>query len=322
MLHIALISSSLDRAKQIDYLLQQSEIFKLIYSGSPDVTGATMKKIRSHDPELILVDLQDWPDIGRLSKQLPRQTRTGVILGFGYDCHRQERLALEDSGIVDLLPDPFTISELEVAAYDGLHRSSAIAGANVLAFLPAKAGGGCSTVALNTAAALASGGKRVVLLECDRRSGILSILLNVENRLNLDDALTAEELTPVLWQQHIVEESGVHLLLANPGRRGPLLSWTHYFRLLSFLQEHYDFILADLPEVINEATAELVRSAREVFIVCVPEVPSLKLGTLRCNELKTRNLQKVAIHSRRSWPARIRFSNKRQSLVFYGSSAV
>lgn len=296
MLRIALLSSNADKIKEIEYLLQDSEIFKLIHSGSPDIASGIVGRIRSYDPELILVDLQDWPLVGRWSKELPRQARRGVIIGFRHNCSREERLIFEDSGILDILPDPFSVSELEAAAYEGLHRVPAAAGSNILIFLPAKAGGGCSTVTLNTAAALASVGKKVVLLECDRRSGVLSILLNVENRLSLADALAAEELTPVLWQQHITEESGVHLLLANPARRGPLLSWIHYYRLLSFLQGRYDFILGDLPEVINEATAELVRSARDVFIVCEPEVPSLKLGTLRCGELETCGISAEKVH--------------------------
>ena len=61
----------------------------------------------------------------------------------------------------------------------------------------------------------------------------------------------------------------------------------YYYQLLLFAQKQYDFILVDLPEVINQATAEFVRNARAVFIVCQPEMPSVKLAKFRRAELES-----------------------------------
>jgi Flp pilus assembly CpaE family ATPase len=79
----------------------------------------------------------------------------------------------------------------------------------------------------------------------------------------------------------------MELLLSNPSRRGRLPSWADYFQLLLFVQKQYDYIVVDLPEVVNQATAEFVRNARAVFIVCQPELPSLKLAKLRRIELES-----------------------------------
>lgn len=107
----------------------------------------------------------------------------------------------------------------------------AVSDRNTIALLPANAGGGCSTVALNVAAALADRhAKKVLLIESDRRSGILSIMLDLKNRSGLSEALQqAGEMTPVEWQQHTVWVSGIHLLPANPARRGPLPTWAEYY---------------------------------------------------------------------------------------------
>jgi len=56
---------------------------------------------------------------------------------------------------------------------------------------------------------------------------------------------------------------------------------------LIFAQKQYDYIFIDLPEVINQATAEFVRHARAVFVVSQPELPSLKLAKLRRAELES-----------------------------------
>ncbi|MCU0245500.1 MAG: hypothetical protein MUC42_02940, partial [Bryobacter sp.] len=44
-------------------------------------------------------------------------------------------------------------------------------------------------------------------------------------------------------------------------------------------------ILVDLPELVNPATREIVRRARQVFTVTTSEVLSLKLAELRAQEL-------------------------------------
>lgn len=174
----------------------------------------------------------------------------------------------------------------------------AVSDRNTIALLPANAGGGCSTVALNVAAALADRhAKKVLLIESDRRSGILSIMLDLKNRSGLSEALQqAGEMTPVEWQQHTVWVSGIHLLPANPARRGPLPTWAAYYQLLRFTRKPYEYVFVDLPEVVNEATAEVVKSARDICIVCTPEVPSLKLAAQRSAELEACQVPSDRIH--------------------------
>jgi hypothetical protein len=89
-----------------------------------------------------------------------------------------------------------------------------------------------------------------------RRSGVYSIMLNLKNQQGLDNALLlGNAMTPGEWYQHIVRVSGLHLLPANPKHRSPLPSWAEYYQLLQFSQKQYDYLLMDLQEVVNEATA-------------------------------------------------------------------
>jgi len=46
----------------------------------------------------------------------------------------------------------------------------------------------------------------------------------------------------------------------------PLPSWVNYYQMLLFAQKQYDFIVVDLPEVVNPATAELLSVAQRIFI--------------------------------------------------------
>jgi Flp pilus assembly CpaE family ATPase len=62
--------------------------------------------------------------------------------------------------------------------------------------------------------------------------------------------------------------------------------WHDYFLLLDAVKMQYDFVLVDLPELVNPATREIVQRARQVFTVCTPELPSLRLAQRRLEELR------------------------------------
>src|SRR5262249_22813385 len=86
----------------------------------------------------------------------------------------------------------------------------------------------------------------------------------------------------------VVQKHGIDLLLADRAR--PLPSWAQYYHLLEYARPHYDTIIADLPEMVNEATEEILRRTKFVFVVCTPERLSLKLAQRRCRELENRGV--------------------------------
>jgi Flp pilus assembly CpaE family ATPase len=61
--------------------------------------------------------------------------------------------------------------------------------------------------------------------------------------------------------------------------------WSDYYHLLQFVKSRYDHIVVDFPEVINEASIEIVNRSKYVFVVCTPEMPALKLTQRRCQSL-------------------------------------
>jgi Flp pilus assembly CpaE family ATPase len=57
----------------------------------------------------------------------------------------------------------------------------------------------------------------------------------------------------------------------------------------------------DMPELVNVATAELVKAARSVCIVCTPEIPSLMLATQRRAEIAACGIPKENLHIVLNW---------------------
>jgi Mrp family chromosome partitioning ATPase len=289
MIRLALLTSNIAAADTIERMAQDSSIFELVHRGSPDSPPqALLQALLSVDPDVILLDVNGGQNAAELATRLNAAGRASLV-GFRGEWTLEEQNGFAEAGICTLLREPFSASELEAAAYGAVHLRRPIVHQNVIAFLPSKPGSGCSTVALNTAAALANDLKqRTLLVEADRRSGALSILLDVEDRGGLAEVLAhADLLTGLEWRKHLVSIGKLDLLLANPFNPGALPTWVNYYQMLSFVENQYDFIVVDLPEVADSATAELLRAARLVFIVCEPEVTSLKLVRLRRTELES-----------------------------------
>ncbi len=287
MLRLAVITPNPLAADAIELLANESGAFRLCYKACPlPPAKEVVRMIGVQNPSVILLDLGDWEAASRIAAEIQHNQPKAVLIGFRPRWTRAEQLTFEDAGILDLLHEPFSPGDIEAGAYEAMHRRYPVIHQNVLAFVPAKAGSGCSTVTLHVAAAISEMGKKVLLIETDRRSGALSIMLNLERYNGLPEALEYHgEMSPLEWRQVTAQIREMDLLLANPTRRGRLPSWADYYQLVLFAQKQYDYILVDLPEVINQATAEFVRNARAVFIVCQPEIPSIKLAKFRRAEL-------------------------------------
>ena len=204
----------------------------------------------------------------------------------------------DHAGVAAFLEMPLTLDAFESSVRDAIRKVRTGVSEKLSVFLPAKAGSGSTTVALNVAGALATRpGKKTLLIEADLHSGVLSTLLNVTPSLPVVDALArASTLDYSAWTQYVVQAAGLDTLLTDRAKTRPLPSWMNYHQLLGFALRRYDHVIVDLPEVINDATEELVRSAHAVLVVCTPEVLSLTLARHRLDELSRRRIPPERVH--------------------------
>lgn len=290
MIRLAILRSAHTSADAIPLLAKDSGAFDVVSLDSPaELTKAS--------PEAVLLDVEDWDRASASLGAILKAARQPAIIGYRTMWTPDQEAEMMNAGVTQVLRRPFSAAELEAAARSALHLCRPMKHPNILAFLPSKAGSGCSTVVLNTAAVLANDlAQRTLLIEADRRSGVISILLNQEDKGGLPAVVQEPgRLTPVGWRQHLVSIGKLDMLLANPLRPGPQPTWATYFQILDFAQTQYDFILVDLPELINPATIELALAARNVFIVCEPELASLKLVSVRRGEVEAAGIDTAKI---------------------------
>jgi pilus assembly protein CpaE len=307
MIRLAILKQSGPPGAAVPLIADDTGIFDIVLEDSSTKPSTTLTRdVSLAAPEAILLDVSAWPGTKDLLAQLKKSSKNAAFIGFSPGCTPEDVAAMEAAGIGAFLVAPFSAQQLDAATRKSLHQVRPLSHPDILAFLPSKAGSGCSTVVLNTAAVLANElGKRTLLIEGDRRSGVLSVLLDVESGGLPAILAESSKLTTGGWRQHLTTIGKLDLLLANPLKPGPQPTWATYFQILDFVKTQYDYILVDLPELLNPATVELAQASRLMFIVCEPELPSLKLVEIRRGELEAAGVvpDKIAVLGNR-WEGR------------------
>lgn len=260
-------------------------IRRILNNLDPDIFELTLL-LNTHYPDLIFLDLSNWDYAASLAAAIRARHPDLPIIGFGAGWADEVAKFCAWAGIAHFLTAPVTLKKFDESVFQAIHGPHVAVHDNLIAFLPAKAGNGSTTVALNSAGCLAGAlGKRLLLIEADLKSGVLSVLLNTSVRCSVLDALEqADQLDYSIWTNCVVKKHGIDMLLAD--RSKPVPDWSNYHRLLQFARPRYDLMFADLPEIVNEGTAEIVRRAKYVFTVCTPEKVSLNLALRRFEALE------------------------------------
>ncbi|MBI3472724.1 MAG: hypothetical protein HY013_15315 [Candidatus Solibacter usitatus] len=238
--------------------------------------------LNTHSPELVFLDLADESAAIAMASEIAGHSGDAAIIGLS------ARGASPPSGFSAVLSPPLDLERFQRSIRQAISQARSRVHEHLFAFLPAKAGAGATTVALNLSGCLAEAlGKRVLMIEGDIHSGVISELLQVEPAASILDLLDKASTVDALeWRSSVAHALGVDLLLTNRPLERAWADWSGYHHLLQFAAPRYDAILADLPEVVNDAMLEVVRRAGAVFVVTTAELPSLALARHRLRALR------------------------------------
>lgn len=172
-----------------------------------------------------------------------------------------------------------------------LFAESARQRARVLVVTSVNAGDGKSTVAANLAMALATAGRKTLLIDGDMRKPHLHSLFGLPNLAGLSDVL-CEPATPVLEVlTRTVHGSGTELLsvlTSGPAMNNAsdLLHSPHVQQLIVAARQQWDMIVIDTPPVLPVADARILgRSADGVVMVVRSRKTSRDLLRTACDRL-------------------------------------
>jgi MinD-like ATPase involved in chromosome partitioning or flagellar assembly len=237
-------------------------------------------------PDLILVELDPFDDALLLIVNIRKIHPKLPVLGFARQLTERE-LRVAQAEEVEVLSLPPSQDEF----LDAVERASGAAESDkmpkVIAFASAKGGCGATTIGLNVAGYLANDlGQKVLVVEADVYSGILSFMLNIQSQRFLLDALSNPNSLKENWRRTVVTSHGIDFLLGSAPESLPAVPSWKYSQLLRFLGSRYDAIIVDLRDTLGAVSSELTRRAGQVFIVTTADLFCLALVRRRQSEMR------------------------------------
>ena len=248
------------------------------------------------DHALLMVDVADAgaPDgiVARLRQ--PSEQAQRLILGVAQGDDIEERIRLIEAGADDVIVKPFDGTELEAkveALLVRLRRRGEMPGAvgagmgpagrRVIVFFSPKGGVGTTTLAVNTAIALAEGRPgRVALVDLDLQWGQVSTHLDLRPKATIAeltrDAQAMDEPSLIkTYMEH--KEPGLDVLCAplSP-ENGSLVTAEHVARLAAGLRSTYDLVIIDAASTLDDRTQAAFEAADVVVFTAAPEIAALK----------------------------------------------
>jgi len=251
----------------------------------------SMRLLNSFGPQLVFLGVGDEAAAQAVEHDIRSIQPGTAILGVSASCHRPDAVETAFGGF-SVCPVPCSPDEFRAAIFQALESVCGKKNASVFAFQPAKAGSGATTSALFVAHILATlAEKKVLVLECDLHAGPISMLYNLRPTYSIMDALEdSHRLTDQSWSEMVAHIGGLDVLCSVSRLGVRQVSPWGYQRLLSFVRGRYDVVIADLPEVVNNATEVIARAAQAVFVVTTPSSPSLYLAARRRFDLEARGV--------------------------------
>jgi pilus assembly protein CpaE len=257
--------------------------------------------LRATAPEVVFLSIETRQQALETAKRIEEQAVGVQVVAINRTCDPPTLLETMRAGIREFLSPPFE----HQALLDALGRVSDLIAQNppvfettdsVFAFLPAKAGSGATTIAVNTSLALARmPDSNVLLADLDLNSGLVGfmLLLNQSPYSVVDAAENALDLDENLWPKIVSNKDHLDVLPVGKLSPGFRIEATQIRHILNYARRHYSAIFVDLSGMMEKYSIEILHEAKRVYLVCTSELPSLhlcreKLAFLRSQDLAGR----------------------------------
>jgi pilus assembly protein CpaE len=261
-----------------------------------------IRAVRVHAPDVIFLSFDDVAKAQEVVKTLESEAGYVQVVAVAATMNPQIIRETMRVGLREFISAPFENDSI----VDSLQHLKMLLSKKSVApdmtdqiftFMPSKAGVGASTIALNTAAAMARVPDTSVLLsDFDLNSGMVRFMLKLTNSYCITDAIEhAAAMDENLWPQLVTSIDALDILHAgrvNPNHR---IDPQAIHNLVTFMRRNYRALCFDLSGNLERYSIELMQESKRILMVVTPEVPSLHQAREKLMFLKDLDL-----HSRTS----------------------
>jgi cellulose biosynthesis protein BcsQ len=294
MLHTFLSTVNKDSADVLQRVIRETGHFVLDRVFSPYPTPYELSRALSTlRLDVAFLDVTYSGPAASLVEQIRSIDASLPVIGFS----TQASHPVPPPDLAGFMELPFSAHNLVKTAREAMRGRGHSNYSNVTAILPAKAGGGATTIAINAATHLArSFGKKVLVVECDLQSGTIGERIGSRRFRSISETLeSADVASTLIWPQHVFRKDDVDFLLTNRGTPIRPPAWHDYHHLLNFVAGRYDHVMLDLPDVVSDATSEALHAASSIYIMTTPELLSLSLVPQRLAELEAARVDRSRV---------------------------
>lgn len=193
------------------------------------------------------------------------------------------------AGVTECIQEPVTPQALDQAVRRVIVDGQPQPAGRVLAFVGAKGGVGTTTLAVNTAAALAKAGGEVLLIDLHLTNGDAALFLGAEPRFSVVDALENVHRVDESFFRSVVEttKAGIDLLASSDRMVQGIADVKRVRALLDFAVNRYRFIVLDVPRS-DLPMLDALEAAGLVVVVTSQELSSLRSAGRLAHTLRAR----------------------------------
>ena len=292
---VLVVDDDLNIQRVLSFTLKQ-EGFEVLLAGDGESGVATAAQ---QSPDLILMDaalpgIDGYQAIAQIRAAETVGRRVPILL-LTAEADIGQRVKGLRAGADDDIVKPFHPAEL-MARIRALLARSGLSGTRpdsaqatlrrVVVFYGAKGGVGCTTLAINTAIALAAEHKRrVALVDANLQFGDHRVFLDLKlDTASIVNAISEPELDADLLRRLVVSHaSGIDLLLAPTApEQADVVMESHrsspesLSHLLELMRGMYDYTVIDANRSLDDVTIHLFDEADVVYVILTADLSCLK----------------------------------------------
>lgn len=263
--------------------------------------------VRASFPRLLLVSMVEPKKAEYIARWLKQFAPSTQVAGIARNCTKEMLRTALRSGMIECLSIPFEqdgVSELIRTAEQNLEKAPLdnFPRGKVISFLPSKPGVGASTVAMNTALAIADriqkgqiqngqlpNGQpgRVLLADFDLNTGLQGFLFKMDSVHSASEAGDhAYHMDEEVWGGLVAPRGNLDLLGSGYIQPGQRIDPAAIKSLIEFWRRNYGAICIDHSGNLERYSINLLMESDEILLISTPELAPLHLAKARLNLLR------------------------------------